>query len=286
MARLLFGLGVAAVIFTIYAVADCAFFDRTRIRGLQRGWWIVIILFVPIIGGLLWFIIGRGRANRVGSGRGRTLAPDDDAEFLRRLREDAAQDERIRRLEQELADLDADDPLKHTKPGRVAVAMSGGVDSAVALLRAGDDAVGVTLRLWIDRAGPSSERACCSPEAVVQARETCHALGLPHVTLDLREAFHAAVVGPFVEGYAAGLTPNPCMRCNGRFRFDRLVDFDRLNATRFAALAVELETGREALFDTATARLGPDHIRASGALMPTVPPVEIDGVAYVDGGFA
>lgn len=120
MARLLFGLGVAAVIFTIYAVADCAFFDRTRIRGLQRGWWIVIILFVPIIGGLLWFIIGRGRANRVGSGRGRTLAPDDDAEFLRQLREDAAQDERIRRLEQELADLDADDPLKHTKPGRVA----------------------------------------------------------------------------------------------------------------------------------------------------------------------
>ena len=68
---------------------------------------------------LLWFIIGRGRANRVGSGRGRTLAPDDDAEFLRQLREDAAQDERIRRLEQELADLDADDAVKPPKPGRV-----------------------------------------------------------------------------------------------------------------------------------------------------------------------
>jgi len=118
MARLLFGLGVAAVIFTIYAVADCAFFDRTRIRGLRRGWWIVVILFVPIIGPLLWFIIGRGRANRVGSARGRTLAPDDDAEFLRQLRADAAQDERIRRLEQELADLDADDPSKPSKPSR------------------------------------------------------------------------------------------------------------------------------------------------------------------------
>lgn len=118
MARLLFGLGVAAVIFTIYAVADCAFFDRTRIRGLRRGWWIVVILLVPIIGALLWFIIGRGRANRVGSGRGRTLAPDDDAEFLRQLRDDAAQDERIRRLEQELADLDADDPGNPPKPGR------------------------------------------------------------------------------------------------------------------------------------------------------------------------
>jgi len=111
------------------------------------------------------------------------------------------------------------------KPGRIAVAMSGGVDSAVALLRAGPDALGVTLRLWLDPAGPSTERACCSPDAVVRARETCHSLGLPHVTLDLREAFRAAVVTPFVEGYAAGLTPNPCMRCNGLFRFDELVDF-------------------------------------------------------------
>src|SRR5688500_19623094 len=75
------------------------------------------------------------------------------------------------------------------EPGRIAVAMSGGVDSAVALLRAGPSAIGVTLRLWLDPAGPDSERACCSPEAVIAARETCHALGLPHVTLDLREEF-------------------------------------------------------------------------------------------------
>lgn len=114
MARLLFGLGVAAVIFTIYAVADCAFFDRTRIRGLRRGWWIVVILFVPIIGGLLWFIIGRGRAGRLGSSR--TTAPDDDADFLRHLRDDAAQDERIRRLEQELAELDDDTPSDRPRP--------------------------------------------------------------------------------------------------------------------------------------------------------------------------
>ena len=83
----------------------------------------------------------------------------------------------------------------------------------------------MTLRLWLDPAGPSAERACCSPDAVIAARETCHRLGLPHVTLDLREAFRSAVVQPFVDGYAAGLTPNPCMRCNGSFRFDALVDF-------------------------------------------------------------
>jgi tRNA-specific 2-thiouridylase len=113
---------------------------------------------------------------------------------------------------------------------RVAVAMSGGVDSAVALLRArdaGNAPVGVTLRLWTDPAGPASERVCCSPEAVIAARETCHRLGYPHVTLDLREGFRKAVVGPFVSGYARGETPNPCIRCNGGFRFAALLAFAR-----------------------------------------------------------
>jgi tRNA-specific 2-thiouridylase len=110
-------------------------------------------------------------------------------------------------------------------PERVAVAMSGGVDSAVALLRAGPHALGVTLRLWTDPAGPDGERACCSPSAVVAARETCHRLGLPHVTLDLREEFRRAIVGPFVRGYARGETPNPCIACNGSFRFAELLAF-------------------------------------------------------------
>ncbi len=112
-------------------------------------------------------------------------------------------------------------------PGRVAVAMSGGVDSAVALLRSLPNAVGVTLRLWLDPDGPDAERACCSPEAVIAARETCHALGIPHVTLDLRDDFRRAVVDPFVRGYARGETPNPCIRCNGAFRFGRLLAFAR-----------------------------------------------------------
>jgi tRNA-specific 2-thiouridylase len=112
-------------------------------------------------------------------------------------------------------------------PGRVAVAMSGGVDSAVALLRSLPNAVGVTLRLWLDPAGPDSERACCSPESVIAARETCHRLGVPHVTLDLREEFRRAVVTPFVRGYSRGETPNPCTRCNGGFRFAELLAFAR-----------------------------------------------------------
>jgi tRNA-specific 2-thiouridylase len=121
---------------------------------------------------------------------------------------------------------------------RVAVAMSGGVDSAVALLRARDagcEPVGVTLRLWTDPAGKDSERACCSPSSVVAAREACQALGFAHVTLDLREPFRRAVVDPFVRGYARGETPNPCVRCNGGFRFGALMAFaKRIGASRLA----------------------------------------------------
>ena len=112
-------------------------------------------------------------------------------------------------------------------PGRAAVAMSGGVDSAVALLRSAPNAIGVTLRLWLDPQGPDTERVCCSPEAVLQARATCHELGLPHVTLDLREEFRRAIVEPFVRSYARGDTPNPCGRCNGSFRFAELLSFAR-----------------------------------------------------------
>jgi tRNA-uridine 2-sulfurtransferase len=125
-------------------------------------------------------------------------------------------------------------------PGRVAVAMSGGVDSAVALLRSLPNAVGVTMRLWLDPDGPDSERACCSPQSVIAARETCHRLGVPHVTLDLREEFRRAVVTPFVRGYARGLTPNPCTRCNGGFRFAELLAFAR------RAGAEQLATGHYA----------------------------------------
>jgi tRNA-specific 2-thiouridylase len=159
------------------------------------------------------------------------------------------------------------------QPGRTAVAMSGGVDSAVALLRAGRDAIGVTLRLWLDPDGPDADRACCSPEAVIAARETCHRVGLPHVTLDLREEFRRAIVTPFVRGYARGETPNPCIRCNGSFRFAELLAFarragcDRLATGHYARVAehrgrVLLHRGADGAKDQSymLARLDPKHL--------------------------
>jgi tRNA-specific 2-thiouridylase len=152
-------------------------------------------------------------------------------------------------------------------PGRVAVAMSGGVDSAVALLRSLPNAVGVTLRLWLDPDGPDSERACCSPESVIAARETCHRLGVPHVTLDLREEFRRAVVTPFVRGYARGETPNPCTRCNGAFRFAELLSFlDRAGCERLVTghyARVVTRDGTQLLARGADARKDQSYMLAS-----------------------
>jgi tRNA-specific 2-thiouridylase len=161
---------------------------------------------------------------------------------------------------------------------RIAVAMSGGVDSAVALLRAGDDAIGVTLRLWIDPDGPDGERACCSPAAVIAARETCHARGIPHVTLDLREHFRRAVVEPFVRGYARGLTPNPCTRCNGSFRFAELLAFAK------RAGAAKLTTGHYARVVAYNGRLllgrGVDAAKDQSYMLATLDPRKLDRVSF------
>jgi len=120
---------------------------------------------------------------------------------------------------------------------RTLVAMSGGVDSAAAAqlaLDAGDDVLAVTLELWAHPA-TDGERSCCSPQAVTGARALAHRMGIPHLTLDLRERFRAGVVDPFLDGYAAGRTPNPCVRCNGEVRFDAMLELaGALGAARLA----------------------------------------------------
>jgi tRNA-specific 2-thiouridylase len=114
----------------------------------------------------------------------------------------------------------------------VVVAMSGGVDSsAVAALyqAAGYNVVGITLQLWdytpaSNGGAIKSGGTCCALDDVYDARRVCQKLGIPHYVLNMEKAFKEAVIDDFVETYAAGETPIPCVRCNQRIKFVALLD--------------------------------------------------------------
>ncbi|MEO5364661.1 MAG: tRNA 2-thiouridine(34) synthase MnmA [Magnetococcus sp. DMHC-8] len=109
---------------------------------------------------------------------------------------------------------------------RVAVALSGGVDSAVAaasLLAQGYEVIGLTMRLWSRAGGEAGRRTCCAAEDLYDARRVAQTLGIAFFVVDLEAAFHEAVVADFVAAYAAGQTPNPCVRCNERLKFTHLL---------------------------------------------------------------
>ena len=129
------------------------------------------------------------------------------------------------------------------KPGRSVIAMSGGVDSALAAELSAErgEAIGVTLELWRDGA-TDAEASCCSHVAVRRARALAHSAGIAHFTLDLRQEFRKGVVDPWLDGYSKGVTPNPCVQCNGRVRIEpmarlaRSFGADRLVTGHYARL--------------------------------------------------
>ncbi len=99
---------------------------------------------------------------------------------------------------------------------RIAVGMSGGVDSSVAaylLKEQGHDVVGVTLRFYKEEC-PENARVCCSPKDVQDARIICDILGIPHITFDWENLFKERVIDYFIKSYKTGFTPNPCAICN------------------------------------------------------------------------
>lgn len=105
MVRVLLPVLLLLIAFWVYSIVDCALLSPTRHRGVSKPVWILIAVLLPVLGGILWFIVGRGRQRTAPV----STAPDDDLEFLGSIGSISDQDERIRRLEAELAALDAED---------------------------------------------------------------------------------------------------------------------------------------------------------------------------------
>jgi hypothetical protein len=115
MARVWVVLAVVEIAFLVFSIVDVALTDGRRARGVPKAvWLLIVLLLIPPVGGILWFWIGKAPLDSSfasGSGSQR-LGPDDDPSFLGTLTRDEEQDERIRQLEQELADLDDDPPTE------------------------------------------------------------------------------------------------------------------------------------------------------------------------------
>ncbi len=110
---------------------------------------------------------------------------------------------------------------------RVVIAMSGGVDSSVAaalLVKQGHEVIGMMMRLWGEPTSDVAFNRCCTPDALAQARRVAGQLGIPFYAIDAQSTFKQRIVDFFIDSYAAGLTPNPCLECNRHIRWSFLLD--------------------------------------------------------------
>jgi tRNA-specific 2-thiouridylase len=109
---------------------------------------------------------------------------------------------------------------------KVVVAMSGGVDSSIAaalLVEQGYEVIGMMLRLWSEP-GRETENRCCTPDSMAMAKKVASILNIPFYVIDAKKIFRETVVDYFLNGYAQGITPNPCLICNRQIRWGYLLE--------------------------------------------------------------
>jgi tRNA-uridine 2-sulfurtransferase len=141
----------------------------------------------------------------------------------------------------------------HATGRRIVVAMSGGVDSSVAaalLVEQGYDVIGVTIKTFCYSDSMSPGKTCCGLDGIIDARRVAGALDIPHYVFDMEESFTRTVIDDFVSEYAAGRTPNPCVRCNSNTKIPHLLERARrlgaeLIATGHYARRIESSHGLE-----------------------------------------
>ncbi len=170
---------------------------------------------------------------------------------------------------------------------KILVALSGGVDSSVAaglLVKEGHDVMAVTLKTFCYSNIEMGPKACCGLEGVSAAKAVAADLGIPHVVLDVSESFHKEVIEDFVSEYAAGRTPNPCVRCNATVKIPYLLEKARGYgcshlATGHYAMISQLENGKTTL------KRGKDQKKDQSYFLWEVPGNVLENLLLPVGGY-